>query len=87
MKINVKSFSLAASLILGFGIFLMTWWIILINGASGEKTVLGVVYLGYNISALGSIIGLAWGLIDGLVGGAVFAWLYNRLLPDKTEKE
>ena len=32
---------------------------------------------GYNISASGSIIGLAWGFVDGLIGGAIFAWLYN----------
>jgi membrane associated rhomboid family serine protease len=28
---------------------------------------------------VGSLIGLAWGLLDGLIGGAIFAWLYNRL--------
>jgi len=25
------------------------------------------------------VIGLGWALLDGLVGGAIFAWLYNLL--------
>ncbi|MFQ5670866.1 MAG: hypothetical protein ACE5HD_10180 [Acidobacteriota bacterium] len=31
------------------------------------------------MSPSGSLIGLAWALPDGLVGGALFAWLYNLL--------
>jgi len=41
---------------------------------------IGAVYRGYNISPTGSFIGLAWGLVDGLIGGAIFAWLYNCLV-------
>ena len=42
-------------------------------------TFIGLVYRGYSISAMGSLIGLAWGFCDGLVGGVVFAWLYNLI--------
>jgi len=31
------------------------------------------------MSPLGSLIGLVWGFVDGLIGGAIFAWLYNLL--------
>ena len=79
MKLNVKAFALTAGILAGATLFLITWWIILLSGASGEKTVIGVVYLGYNISPLGSLIGLAWAFVDGLIIGAVFAWLYNRI--------
>ena len=34
---------------------------------------------GYSISPMGSVIGLLWALADGFVGGAIFAWLYNRI--------
>ena len=78
MKLNVKAFAFACSILWGFAVFLVTWWVILISGASGETTWLGHIYLGYNISPVGSIIGLAWGLVDGLIGGAALAWLYNR---------
>ena len=79
MKINIKAFSLTCGLFMGIGLFLITWWIILFEGASGTPTLIGRVYLGYNISPIGSIIGLAWAFFDGIIGGAIFAWLYNIL--------
>ena len=80
MKLNVKAFAITVSLIGGIGLFLLTWWVILFEGATGTRTIIGVVYRGYCISPLGSIIGLVWGLVDGLIGGAIFAWLYNLMV-------
>ena len=80
MKLNVKAFALTAALVCGVGLFLLTWWVILFEGASGVKTFIGLVYRGYSISPVGSLIGLAWGFVDGLIGGAIFAWLYNLLV-------
>jgi len=79
MKLNVKAFALTAAIVCGLGLFLLTWWVILFEGASGVKTIIGLVYRGYNMSPLGSLIGLVWGFVDGLIGGAIFAWLYNLL--------
>ncbi len=79
MRFNVKVFALTCALVWGFGLFLLTWWIIAFEGATGERTFLGLVYRGYTISPGGSVIGLGWALLDGLVGGAIFAWLYNLL--------
>ena len=77
MKLNVKALALACGLSWGLGLFVLTWWLICLEGASGSTTPLGRVYLGYNISPLGSLIGLAWALVDGAIGGAVLGWLYN----------
>lgn len=79
MKLNIKAFALTCGIIWGLGLFFLTWWIIAFDGATGEPTLIGMLYRGYNISALGSVIGLLWGFFDGLIGGLVFAWLYNRL--------
>ena len=79
MKLNIKAFALACGIIWGIGLFLLTWWVIAFDGATHETTLIGQLYRGYNISAAGSFIGLVWGFVDGLVGGAVFAWLYNAL--------
>ena len=79
MKLNVKALALTAALVCGIGLFLLTWWVILFEGSTGDQTVIGLVYRGYNISPLGSLIGLVWGFVDGLIGGAIFAWLYNLL--------
>ena len=86
MKLNVKAFALTVALIWGIGLFLITWWVIIFEGATGAKTVLGVVYRGYSISPVGSLIGLAWALVDGLVGGAIFAWVYN-LIASRSSKQ
>jgi hypothetical protein len=61
------------------GLFCLTWWIIAFEGATHDVTLIGRLYRGYTVSPLGSLIGLAWALPDGFIGGAIFAWLYNAL--------
>jgi hypothetical protein len=80
MKLNVKAFAYTCAILWGLGLFLITWWFMIFEGASGDTTLIGRVYVGYNISPLGSLIGLLWASIDGLILGAIFAWLYNRLI-------
>ena len=79
MKLNVLAFALACGLMWGVGLFLLTWWIIAFDGVTNELTLIGRVYRGYTVTPAGSLIGLAWGLADGAVGGAILAWLYNVL--------
>ena len=79
MKLNVKAFALTCGIIWGIGLFLLTWWIIFFEGATGEPTIIGQLYRGYTVSPAGSVIGFFWALIDGTIGGALFAWLYNFL--------
>jgi hypothetical protein len=86
MKLNVKAFGLAFGLWWGLGLFFLTWWIMLFDGATGEVTMIGRLYRGYSISPIGSLIGLGWALVDGFAGGVILAWLYN-LLCDKFSKK
>ena len=82
MKLNVMALGLASGLIWGLGLFVLTWWVIAFEGAEAvadRQTFIGLIYRGYSISTAGSFIGLAWGFFDGLIGGAIFAWLYNLL--------
>ncbi len=94
MKLNLKAFALACGLLWGVGVFIMAWWLILLEGMPAEgvppdPTALGRIYIGFSISPLGSVIGLLWGFVDGAIGGAIFAWLYNRLVcrGEKTQAE
>jgi hypothetical protein len=80
MKLNVKAFALSCGLVWGFGLLFITWWILAFDGATGESTLIGRVYRGYSLSPLGSLIGLAWALPDGMIGGAIFAFVYNLLV-------
>lgn len=52
---------------------------IALGGTTGEKTIIGKIYIGYSISAAGSLIWLVWGFVDALAGGAIFASLYNLI--------
>ena len=79
MKLNIKAFALAAGILWGLGLFALTWWIIAFEGITNDPTPLAAVYRGYSVSPLGSVIGLVWGFFDALIGGAIFAWLYNVL--------
>ena len=79
MRLNVKAFAITCGLTWGVGLFLMTWWIIAMEGVTGDNTFICRVYRGYHIGPAGSVIGLAWGLVDGAICGAIFAWLYNLL--------
>lgn len=86
MKLNVIAFGLTCGLIWGLGLFALTWWIIAFEGQTEDPTVIGLVYRGFNVSAPGSLIGLAWALPDGFVGGIIFAWLYNGIAGRTTAK-
>lgn len=79
MRLNVRAFALTCAILLGLAVLLGTWWMILWHGVADppEATIIGKIYLGYSVSWGGSFIGLIWGVVDGLIGGAIFAWLYN----------
>jgi len=78
MKLNVKALGLAAGILWGLAIFLLTYWFLL-RGFEGKTLArLSNVYLGYSVTWYGGFVGLVWGFVDGFIGGALLAWLYNR---------
>ena len=79
MRIEIRAFALACGLLWGAAVFLVTWWIILLDGSSSDPVFLGRIYRGYAVTPIGSVVGLAWALVDGAIGGAILAWLYNSL--------
>lgn len=86
MKLNVKAFGLTCGLLWGLGLMFITWWIILFDGPILGTTFIGRIYRGYSISFTGSLFGLIWGFFDGLIGGAIFAWLYNKIAGGKKKE-
>jgi len=40
---------------------------------------IGSIYIGFSATFLGSIIGALWAFVDGFIGCAIFAWIYNKL--------
>jgi len=86
MRLDTRAFALTCGLIWGLGLLVLTWWVMLFEGATRDMLLIGHLYRGYNISPAGSVIGMLWGLADGFVGGAVFAWLYNAFVGVFTHK-
>jgi hypothetical protein len=80
MKLNIKTFGLACGIVWGFGVFCLTWWILYFEGSGASPLFLSRFYRGYTLTPVGSLVGLAWGAVDGWIGGMIFAWVYNTLI-------
>ena len=86
MRLHVKPFAAAFSLVWGFSMSFIALWIWMFEGKKDKPIFMSSIYRGYRTGPIGSLIGLAWGLIDGLIGGAIFAWLYNLLSSKSKQK-
>lgn len=80
MKLNIKAFGLACGIVWGLGMFFLTWWLLYFEGNAAGSIFLSRLYRGYTVTPVGSLIGLAWGAIDGWLGGIIFGWVYNTLI-------
>jgi len=81
MRFNVKGLALASAILwgvamLGIGLANLVW------SSYGQRflQIMASVYPGYHAtrSFADVIVGTLYGVVDGLIGGAVFAWLYNQ---------
>jgi len=81
MKFDIKALALASAILWGLAM-LVTGLANLIWGNYGQQFLqtMSSVYPGYHATrSIGEVIvGTLYGVVDGLVGGAVFAWLYNQ---------
>ena len=76
---SIRSIALTAGIFGAASMFLIAWWLILNGNAEGPTTLLERIYLGYSFTPLGSVIGALWGFIDFAIGGAIAAWLYQKI--------
>jgi TRAP-type mannitol/chloroaromatic compound transport system permease large subunit len=81
LKFSIKSLALVSGILWGLAMLAMglanlAW------GSYGQQFLqtMASVYPGYHAtrSIAEVIVGTLYGAVDGLVGGAVFAWLYNQ---------
>jgi hypothetical protein len=80
MRLNVAALSIAGAILWGASVFLVT----LANLAVPDYGVaflnmIAALYPGYHVGAgLGALlIGTAYAVVDGAIGGALLGWLYN----------
>ncbi len=92
MKLNIKAFAITMGIVWGLVVFLYTWWII-VQGSylnlelPTEKVFLEYLYPFYAITPAGSIIGLLYGVVDGLIVGSGTAWLYNLFVSKSAKRQ
>ncbi|MGC1646046.1 MAG: bacteriophage holin [Candidatus Sulfotelmatobacter sp.] len=81
MKVSIKSLALASGILWGVAMLVMGL-ANLIWGSYGQEFLqtMASVYPGYHAtrSVAEVIVGTLYGTVDGFIGGAVFAWLYNQ---------
>ena len=82
-RLGVVALGLAIGIAWGAGMFVLgvTAWAL----DWGKELVepISSLYIGYGPTPLGSAVGAAWGFIDGFIGGAVVALLYNYFAREK----
>lgn len=88
-KLSVKAFGIAFSILWGFAV-LMVGICNFVWMGYGENflALVSSIYPFYQLDGtLGSVvIGTAWALLDGFIGGMILAWLYNCALKCKCTK-
>jgi len=89
VKLDVKAFGFALGLVWGILSFLLGVVDTLYFWGNTWGKMMAQVYLGYNPTILGSIIGAIWGFVYASILGFAIAWMYNRLVEEnrlETEK-
>ena len=85
MKLNVKAMAKTSALVWG-GAVLTVGVANLLQPRYGKAflRLVASIYPGYRPRPAPRqiAVGTAYAVVDGAVGGALFAWLYNQLLPD-----
>ncbi len=81
MKLSVKGLAMASGILWGAAMLVMGL-ANLIWSSYGQQflQLMASVYPGYHAtrSIAEVIVGTLYGIVDGFIGGAVFAWLYNQ---------
>ncbi len=81
MKLDVKAMAIALGLAWGIAAMFLVGAVNLMVPPYGQVFLeaMASIYPGYTAAAsFGQVIlGTLYGLVDGAIGGAIFAWLYN----------
>ena len=78
--LGVVSLGLAFGITWALGVFLLGIAAALFEWGVPVVAVLSSVYIGYSPSFVGSVSGAVWSFVDGFIGGALLAWLYNKIV-------
>ncbi len=77
MKLSIKGMALAMGMV--WALSMLVTGLAAMHGMGGMFVeVMSSMYKGYDASIKGALIGTGWGFVDGLIGGALLAFFYNK---------
>lgn len=81
MKIKPVALGIGLGTVWGISLFITTWLSYFTGyGRLFLEVLAQSIYPGYTISPLGSLLGLFYGFLDGLISGFFIALIYNKLI-------
>lgn len=84
MRLKPVALGIGLGLVWGGSLFVTTWLSYYTGyGRLFLEVLAQSIYPGYTISPLGSLLGLFYGFLDGLVSAALIGWIYNRIVTGK----
>lgn len=79
-KLDAKALALSGGILWGLAILVWTWVAMSHGWGTEVLQLLSTVYIGFEMTPVGSVIGALWGFVDAAIGLWLFAKLYNWLL-------
>ena len=78
-QLNAKALALTLGIMWSLGLLFISL-LALVSGGYLHNLAgfLSSLYIGYDLSFAGIIIGMIWAFLDAAIGGFVIAWLYNK---------
>ena len=82
VSLNTKIVAIGAGFILGSVIFAVTLFLVLKGGpvVGPHLSLLSQFYPGYRVTAMGSLVGSAYGFATGCVAGMFIGRIYNQIV-------
>ncbi len=75
-KLNVKALAIALGSSWAL-CMLLTGWASIFGWSAKFVEVMGSIYIGFEPTLLGGIVGAIWGFVDGAIAGLLIAIIYN----------
>jgi hypothetical protein len=88
LRLNAMVQGIVTGLIFGLAIFIATNWLILKGGevVGPHLALLSQFFIGYRVTFVGSLIGLAYGSVGGWLIGYCMASIYNWVVDLKDSR-
>jgi hypothetical protein len=82
-RLGVFAIGFALGITWAIGLLLLGWIGKITGWGKPMIDVIGTMYLGYQATFWGAVIGAVWGFVDLFIGGIVFAAIYNACVCSK----